>query len=346
MSTSLAVKYRPQTLDEVVEQEITVKILSRVIASRQFKNCYLFAGPSGDGKTTLARIFAKAINNGVGEPIEIDAASNNGVENVRSIIDAANSRSLTGEYKIFIIDECHAITSAGWQAFLKGIEEPPKYTIFIFCTTEPSKIPVTILNRVQRYNISKITNAGIEGRLQSICQAEGFTNYTEACNLISKLAHGSMRDAITYLDQCADYSKDLSLKNVQAVLGDIAAEVMIKVTNYLIDGNANALLATLDSIYKKGNDLRQFINDYLDFVLDLNKYIIFKDITLTNIPVYLETTENKEVNVKYAVSINNNLAWFARLSERLLELKQAIKYDLSYVTTIEVFMLKLCRGLN
>ena len=108
-------------------------------------------GPSGCGKTTLARIFANYINAGVGDPIEIDAASNNGVDQVRAIIESANQRSLTGNYKIYIIDECHAITSAGWQAFLKGIEETPEYTIFIFCTTEPNKIPSTILNRVQLY---------------------------------------------------------------------------------------------------------------------------------------------------------------------------------------------------
>ena len=133
MSQSLAVKYRPTKFEDVCGQSITVKILERAIEQKNFKHAYLFAGDSGCGKTTLARIFATYLNKGVGSPIEIDAASNNGVDQVRTIIDSASERALDGEYKIFIIDECHAITSAGWQAFLKSIEETPEYTIYIFC---------------------------------------------------------------------------------------------------------------------------------------------------------------------------------------------------------------------
>ena len=186
MAQSLAVKYRPKTFEDVCGQSITVQILEKVIEKRAFKNCYLFAGDSGCGKTTLARIFANKINGGVGEPIEIDAASNNGVDNVRAIIESASQRSLVGEYKIFIIDECHSITTQGWQAFLKGIEEPSPFTIFMFCTTEPQKLPIAILNRVQRYNISKIDTQLIKERLIKVCQLEGFVNYDDTCDLISK----------------------------------------------------------------------------------------------------------------------------------------------------------------
>ena len=130
---SLATKYRPNTFDEVVGQDITIKLLTKQLETNSFVNCYLFAGPSGDGKTTIARIMANEINKHVGNPIEIDAASNNGVDNIRMIINEANSRSLTSEYKIFIMDEAHMLTTASWNALLKLIEEPPKYTIFIFC---------------------------------------------------------------------------------------------------------------------------------------------------------------------------------------------------------------------
>ena len=214
---SLAVKYRPNTFDAVCGNQITVQILQRVLSLQNPKNAYLFAGPSGCGKTTLARLFAKALNNGACDPHEIDAASNNGVDAVRAIMESANQRSLTGTYKIYIIDECHAITTAGWQAFLKGIEETPEYTIFMFCTTEPHKIPATILNRVQRFNIAKIDTQEVKNRLLYICQQEGFVNYEDTCELISKLCNGCMRDAITKLDQCADLSNDLSLSNTKFV---------------------------------------------------------------------------------------------------------------------------------
>lgn len=345
MYQSLATKYRPQTFSDVVEQGITVQILQRVLETGKLKNAYLFSGESGCGKTTLARIFAKELNQGIGEPIEIDAASNNGVDQVRAIIESANQRSLTGTYKIFIIDEAHAITSAGWQAFLKGIEEPPFYTIFMFCTTEPTKIPATILNRVQRYNISKISINGIKARLEAICQQEGFTNYTETCDLISKICQGCMRDAITYLDQCADLSSDLSIQNTKNILGDVSYETMLKLTNGLIDGNEGEIFNIIESLYAGGRDLKQFINTYLDFVLDLSKYIIFKDIQITNIPVYLETIQDPTVNIKYTTSIENGLIWFNKLADRLLEIKAAIKYDMSYKATIEAYLLKTCRGL-
>ena len=236
---SLAVAYRPTTFEEVCGQSITVEILKKVIEKRSFKNCYLFAGDSGSGKTTLARIFANQINRGVGEPIEIDAASNNGVDDVRAIIESASQRSLVGDYKIFIIDECHSITTQGWQAFLKGIEEPSPFTIFMFCTTEPNKLPTAILNRVQRYNITKIDSETIKNRLMYICQQEGFTNYKGLCDLLSKSSHGCMRDAIMKLDQCADLSTDLSLDIVKPVLGSLSYEAMFNLTWALQDKEVN-----------------------------------------------------------------------------------------------------------
>ena len=150
MAESLAVKYRPRTFADLCGQSSVVKILTRQIETGEFKNAVLFNGASGCGKTTIARIIANMINNGVGEPIEIDAASNSSVDNVRQIIHDAQERSIDSKYKIYIIDECHSLSNQAWQAFLKCIEEPPKYTIFIFCTTDPQKIPETIKNRVQR----------------------------------------------------------------------------------------------------------------------------------------------------------------------------------------------------
>ena len=171
---TLAVKYRPKTWDDVTEQVSIKIILQQQLDSEEIKNAYLFVGPAGCGKTTCARIFANDINKGMGNPIELDAASNNGVDDVRGIIQQAKTKSLNSEYKIFIIDECHAISNAGWQAMLKLLEEPPAKSIFILCTTDPQKIPKTILSRVQRYDFGRISRKGIVDRLEYILQQEGY----------------------------------------------------------------------------------------------------------------------------------------------------------------------------
>ena len=344
MSQSLALKYRPQTFSEVTEQSVTVKILEKVIETRNFKNVYLFSGKTGCGKTSCARIMAKAINQGLGEPIEMDCASNNGVDDVRAIMEKASQRALAGEYKIFILDECHAITTQGWQAFLKGIEETPKYTIFIFCTTEPNKIPATVLNRMQRYNFANISAGGIRDRLKYICQQEGFTNYDDTCDIISKISQGSMRDAITTLEQCADLSTDLSLENTKDLLGDFSYEIMMRFTNYLIDRNEAEVIKFIEKMYNSGRDLKVFVNAYLDFILDLIKYILFKDISLTTIPAYLEYVQDNSINIKYTIgSGEESLGFFNGLADLFLEIKTAIKNDPSYKSTIITMLLKVVR---
>ena len=342
---SLAVKYRPITFETVVGQNVTTKILNKVLEKQAFKNAYLFAGPSGCGKTTCARIFANAINGGVGEPVEIDGASNNGVDQVRAIVESANQRSLVGTYKIYIIDECHMITSAGWNAFLKGLEDCPEYTIFIFCTTEPNKIPVTIQNRMQCFNIAKINAQEIRDRLIYVCQQEGFTNYEDTCELISKLCDGCMREALTVLDQCADMSTDLSLENSKMVLGEAPFERMLKLTNCLISQREEFVLMAIETLAAEGRDLKQFVDDYLSFILDLTKYILFRNIGLTNIPAYLEASTDPMINVASTVNFEGALTWFNNLTDRLLEIKAAVKNDTSIKATIEAYLIKTCRSM-
>lgn len=339
---SLAVKYRPQEFEEVSGQQIVVQVLRKAIEKEKFSNVLLFAGPSGTGKTTIARLFANKINKGLGSPIEIDAASNTGVDNVRAIIDSASTRAITGEYKVFIIDECHMISNAGWNAFLKGIEECPKYTVLIFCTTEPNKVPQTILNRVQRYNLSKISMSDIKARLEYICKQEGFANYEQTCDLISKTCQGGMRDAIAMLEQCADFSTDLSVENTKQILGESSFETMFKLTWALQQKKDKDTLSIIDGLYNSGKDLKQFISIYLDFTLDLEKYIIFKDISLTAIPAYLATEQNAVV--QYTVQDKNSLNYFKALTEAILNIKQLIKYDNSYKSTIEILLLKFSHG--
>lgn len=171
---ALAVKYRPTVWEDVTEQNSTKIILQQQIESGEVKNAYLFCGPAGCGKTTCARIFANEVNHLQGNPIELDAASNNGVDDVRNIIQQAQTQSLNSEYKIFIIDECHALSNSAWQAMLKIIEEPPAKSIFIFCTTNPERIPKTILSRVQRYDFNRISTEGIVNRLKYILEQENY----------------------------------------------------------------------------------------------------------------------------------------------------------------------------
>ena len=171
---ALAIKYRPKTWDDVTEQNSTKIILQQQLESGEVKNAYLFCGPAGCGKTTCARIFANDINKGEGNPIELDAASNNGVDDVRNIIQQAKTKSLDSEYKAFIIDERHALSNSAWQAMLKIIEEPPAKSIFIFCTTNPERIPKTILSRVQRYDFNRISTEGIVNRLKYILEHENY----------------------------------------------------------------------------------------------------------------------------------------------------------------------------
>ena len=346
---SLAIKYRPQIISDAVGQENIVKILNKIIEKQAYKNAYLFAGPSGCGKTSLSRCFARAINGSLDGLVELDAASSGSIDHIRAIVDSANQRSLTSVYKIFIIDEAHAISTAGFQVFLKCLEECPEYTIFIFCTTEPNKIPATVLNRMQRFNIAKIQPQEIKNRLVYICQQEGFTNYEDTCELISKLCDGCMREAITKLDQCADLSTDLSLENTKFVLGEAPFERMLKLTNCLINKQPQFTLIAIETLANEGKDLKQFVNEYLSFTLEMTKYILFKNIGLTNIPAYLENSADPMISVSATVNFDSTpegpLPWFNSLANKLLEVKNAIKYDTNIKAVVEAYFLQICNGM-
>ena len=336
MSQTLAVKYRPRTLAELCGQSLTVQILQKVIEKQNFKNCYLFSGDSGCGKTSCARAFATAINHGLGIPEEIDAASHNGVDDVRAIVEAGKQRAIGCEYKIFIIDECHAITTQGWQAYLKGLEETPPYTIYIFCTTEANKIPEAVLNRMQRFNITKISPEEIKNRLMSICLAEGFSNFEKTCDLISKTSHGCMRDAIMKLEQCADYDTDLILANAQKVINVSSYDAMFYLTWSLHLKDKASLLYTTDKLYNSGVDLKNFMELYIEFVLDLAKLKLFDNLAVTNIPDYLET------QARELITSIPDVSWFSSLVETLLQIKLETRYDSHYKSTIEAFLLRFC----
>lgn len=277
---SLAIKYRPTTFDDVVEQSTIKTILQYQLDNNLTKNAYLFCGGAGTGKTTCARIFANAINHYQGNAIEIDAASNSGVDDVREIIKQAKTKSLDSEYKIFIIDECHSLSNTAWQALLKLIEEPPVKSIFIFCTTDPQKIPKTILSRVQRFDFQRISTGSIVKRLVYILnkeqneQNEFTTIEDDAVEYIAKIADGGMRDAITLLDKCLAYNKEITLYNVVNALGVLDFGELFTLLESIIEKDKNGIIEFIEGVHYSGRDLKMFIKQFKIFVLDVAKYQI------------------------------------------------------------------------
>lgn len=329
MAQALALKYRPHTFSDLTEQSAVVKILTNQIETNTIKHGYLFVGAAGTGKTTSARIFANMINKGSGEPIELDAASNNSVDDIRRITEEAQTKSLDSEYKVFIIDECHMLSNSAWNAFLKTLEEPPAKSIFILCTTNPEKIPATILSRVQRYNFQRISMKGVIDRLlyileqenKDIC-AEGSQDAVndiewakqeglnvidwdiQAVDLIAKIADGGMRDAITLLDKCLSYSNDVIVQNVINALGVADYDTMFELTAFLSTKNINGMLNLVNSVFESGMDLKQFIKDYFEFILDLNTYHHTGNMDLIKLPLNYENTIKEIIQDEWHHIIN------------------------------------------
>ena len=286
---SLATKYRPQEFSDVTEQSAVIDILKNQLDTNTVKHVYLFTGGAGTGKTTLGRIFAREINQGHGNPIEIDAASHNSVDDVRTLIQQAKTQSLDSEYKIFILDEVHSLSNNAWQAMLKLIEEPPSKSIFIMCTTDPQKIPKTILSRCQRFDFQRISQQGIVNRLADIVVSEKVPHAdNDALEFIAKIADGGMRDAITMMDKCLSYSKELTLENVVKVLGVVDYDKMFDVTNAILNGYVKNILDIINEVHMSGKDMKQFAKNYLDFILDVCKYGLAKSFSYIKIPNFYE----------------------------------------------------------
>lgn len=328
---SLATKYRPEKLNDVVYQEVVLKILNQQIKMKSYVNVYMFSGPSGVGKTTIARILANEINEGLGNPIEIDAASNNGVDNIRNIIEHANERSFESKYKVYIIDECHMLTTQSWNALLKLVEEPPKYTVFMFCTTNLSKVPQTILNRCQLYKLTKIPTDKLTDRLKYICNQEDLFYEDSALDFIAKLSYGSLRQAVCSLELCADYGK-LNLDNVKKVLGNYTYDVHFKLLNAMLDGDISKTLETVDKLYFDGQDLKLYLDQFISFILDILKFTIYKSYDIIEIP----KSYSKDL-----VNVTNLDTDVIKLYKSLLKKLLHIKINLSDINTKETLEVML-----
>lgn len=320
---ALALKYRPKTFDDLVEQGPIKQILESQVSTSTHQNSYLFTGGAGTGKTTSARIMANEINKGEGNPIEIDAASNTGVDNVREIITDAKFKSLDSEYKVYIIDECHMLSTGAWNAMLKILEEPPAKTIFILCTTDPQKIPATIISRVQRFDFRRITFNGIVKRLMYILDEEdkecGNIIYdVEAVEYLAKLADGGMRDAITLMDKCISYNPDLTIQTIIEALGTVDYETMVKLTEDTITANKTGIINEVEQAYRSGVDLKQFMKQYSWFLLDIYKYHLTKSFEFMQIP----PTYEKEIQ-----GLVSNPQLVLELMNEVLQLNNVIKWE-------------------
>lgn len=333
---ALATKYRPRTFNDVVCQDNIKKVLTNQLDTGEIKQAYLFCGGAGTGKTTSARIFANDVNGGKGKPIEIDGASNNGVDNIRSIIDDCRMKSLDSKYKVYIIDEVHMLSIGAFNALLKVLEEPPKGVIFILCTTDPHKIPATILSRLQRFDFKRIPQFDIVNRLKYILQQEGNITYDmEALEYIAKLADGGMRDAIMKLDTVLGYTNNITLQSVLDCLGITNYEHLVTIVQGIINKQPNEPIQIIDKIYRDGKDLKLFVKDLNKFVLDLCKLSITRNKELTMIPtdimrkcIHIATNTSKYELVDILDAINNLL--------------DKIKYEQNPKNLIESELIILC----
>ena len=281
--------YRPTKFSEVVGQDYIVKTLLNSIKNNKIAHAYLFAGPRGTGKTTVAKLFAKAINcskfnkeacdkcdnckaylqGNHPDIIEMDAASNNGVDEIREIIDQIPYAPLIGKYKVYIIDEVHMLSTSAFNALLKTLEEPPAHVIFILATTDPQKVIPTVLSRCQRYNFSKITTFEIKNRLMEVLKNEGIKFDEKAIDEISRMAEGGMRDALSLLEQCLAYNpKELKISDIEKIYGLSSVEKEVELYLKVHQNKISDVIQNVRQMYIKGIDIKRLATDMLEIIKD------------------------------------------------------------------------------
>lgn len=296
--------YRPRTFDDMVGQEVITQTLKNAIEAHQTGHAYLFSGPRGTGKTSAAKIFAREVNGispdtdetQIPDIIEIDAASNNGVDEIRNIRDSANYAPIEAQYKIYIIDEVHMLSTGAFNALLKTLEEPPANVKFILATTEPQKIPATILSRTQRFDFKRIDDATIQTRMAAILDKQSVEYDQDALRVIANAAEGGMRDALSILDQVIAYGSDkVTVENALQVTGSTTTEALLSFLQQVSEGDTRNALQTLHTILLDGKDAQRFVADMIGLLRDVMLSPIAPNLIKTTASVELLKQLNQKI---------------------------------------------------
>ena len=356
---ALTLKYRPMTFEDVVGQSHVVRTLRNAIAAGRIANAYLFIGPRGIGKTTLSRIFAKALNclqpNGV-EPCgkcsncleiaagnsldvtELDAASHNKVENVKPIIEAVQFKPSASKYRIFIIDECHMLSNAAWNALLKTLEEPPEYARFIFATTEGDKVLPTIVSRCQRFDLRRIQTNDIVSRLKHVCSKEGIEAEDDALLAIARGAEGGMRDALSSLDQLVSFNGGkVTEEDALGVFGLVSRSALEDLAKAILGGDVASILKAIETFDSAGKNIRRLSGELL---LHFRNLVVLQALGPASTSL-TATQDQVKVLVEQAKGVDPGRVF--RICDQLAEMEDKLRYVLSARTLVEMSLIRASR---
>ncbi len=358
--TALYRKFRPQTFDSVIGQEHIVRTLKNQMKTGRVSHAYLFCGTRGTGKTSTAKIFARAINcphpTEEGEPcnecavcqdilagrsvnvIEIDAASNNGVDNIREIREEVKYPPTQGKYKVYIIDEVHMLSTAAFNALLKTLEEPPAHVIFILATTDPQKVPATILSRVQRFDFRRITTETIAETLMGYLQAEGHRATPEAVRYVAQLGDGSMRDSLSILDQCLAFfsGEEVTLEKVLDIMGAVDQTIFFEMTEALAKKDSKKTMTLVEDMMLSGRDVKQFVSELLQHLRNL-----LLAATIPDAGMVLDLSKENAAKLQGAAKVlspEEIIYYIGKFSDLQSEMKWATNERI----LLEVELMKLC----
>lgn len=350
--------WRPQTFEDLVGQDMITKTLKNALATKQTTHAYLFAGPRGTGKTSCAKLFAKALNcpnqvNGdpcneceickaitagrLNDVIEIDAASNNGVEEIRDIRDKVKYAPTQADYKVYIIDEVHMLSTSAFNALLKTLEEPPANVVFILATTDPHKIPATIISRTQRFDFKRITSGAILERMEYILKQKQFEYDEQALNVIARAAEGGMRDALSILDQVLSFGDNkVTLDNALLVTGSVTRENLIKYLSQVQNHETVAGLQTIHAILDEGKDAKRLLEDLINCCRDL---LLYKQA-----PEMLGQTGSVMIDDEFKnMAEKSNPETLYRYIDTLNEQQENMRYSMHQSVYLEVLTVKLAK---
>lgn len=349
-------KWRPQGFDSLVGQEAVRTALTNALETGRIAHAYLFAGPRGTGKTSTAKILAKAVNCEHGptpnpcnkcqncvrindgtsmDVFEIDAASNRGIDEIRDLREKVAFAPVNGRYKVYIIDEVHMLTTEAFNALLKTLEEPPPHVIFILATTEPHKIPATIHSRCQRFDFKRVTDSDIVKRLREVADGSGIAADDDALQLIAVQADGGMRDALSLLDQCGVMAERVSAETVRSVLGIVGREALRELVKAVGEGNVPKALELLEALFAGGKDVKQIITELAEYLRAVLLYKASPDYR----EIYLTDTKEAVAAMEGLFSTDRLMAAQERLHQCMLELRQSVRGRIA----AEMCLFDLCR---